>query len=286
MFHNSQVPGNALVVRKRRPRAWRLAEAVEHFGGGEAEAGEDGGVLEGVEADLGLAELLDEVEEVFGEVGLEGDDELLIVQAEGVGGVEFDAGVEQADADVLVHEALALGEREEVPRARLPEGVDEDVLLSAGTDGSAALALTLVRAADLVLRALGAGEEVMRRAEVAAKGRTQEFGAHEVELVDPVADGPDAEVNVATGSDGGVGEREKLTGLVPLFEDGGEGGFVGGALGGGKASPLRHDFVEAEADDLAAGGRGRVVVRGGWVRGDGRLLRSLLCHGLIVSRTG
>ena len=66
-----------------------VARAVEHFGGGEADAGEDGGVLEGVEADLGLAELLDEVEEVFGEVGLEGDDELLIVQAEGVGRVEF-----------------------------------------------------------------------------------------------------------------------------------------------------------------------------------------------------
>jgi len=62
---------------------------------GEADATEDGGVLEGVEADLGLAELLDQVEEVFGEVGLEGDDELLVVQAEGVGGVELDAGVEQ-----------------------------------------------------------------------------------------------------------------------------------------------------------------------------------------------
>src|ERR1035437_8873867 len=116
------------------------SEAVEHFGGGDADAGEDGGVLEGVEADLGLAELLDQVEEVFGEVGLEGYDELLIVEAEGVGGVELDARVEQADADVLVHEALALGHGEQVPGARLPEWVDEDVILFAGTEWSAAVA--------------------------------------------------------------------------------------------------------------------------------------------------
>jgi len=54
---------------------------------------------------------------------------------------------------VFVHEALALGHGEQVPGARLPEGVDEDVLLAAGTDGSAALALALVGPADLVLRA-------------------------------------------------------------------------------------------------------------------------------------
>ena len=211
-----------------------LSEAVEHFGGGEADAGEDGGVLEGVEADLGLAELLDEVEEVLGEVGLEGDDELLVVEAEGVGGVKLDELEEQADLDVFVHEALALGEREKVPGTRLPEGVDEDVLLSAGTDGAAALALALVGTADLVLRSLGDGEEVVRGGEEAAEGRAQEFGAHPVELVNGVADGPDAEVDVAAGADGGVGEGEELAGLVPLFEDGDEGGFVGGAVGFGR----------------------------------------------------
>ncbi len=75
--------------------------------GRHADAGEDGRVFERVGADLGFAELLHQVEEVLGEVGFEGDDELLVVDAEGVGGVELDARIEVADADVLVHEALA-----------------------------------------------------------------------------------------------------------------------------------------------------------------------------------
>jgi hypothetical protein len=70
-----------------------LAQSVQHLHRLEADAAEDWIVLEGIDADLGLAELLNEIEEVFGEVGLEGDDELLVIEAEGVGGVELDAGV-------------------------------------------------------------------------------------------------------------------------------------------------------------------------------------------------
>ena len=137
----------------------------------------------------------------------------------------------------------------------------------------------------------------MRGGEVAAEGRAQEFGAHLVQLVDGVADGPDTEVDVAAGADGGVGEREELAGLVPLVEDSGEGGLVGGALGGGQASPLGQELVEAKADDLAAGGRGCGVelgrscgfAAGGTARGRGQRgggdPREELCHGSIVSRT-
>jgi len=75
--------------------------------------------------------------------------------------------------------------------------------------------------------------------EVAAERRAQELGAHLVQLVDGVADGPDAEVDVAAGADGGVGQREELTGLVPLVEDGSEGGFGGrrARTRGGGATP-------------------------------------------------
>ena len=235
-----------------------LAQTVEHLHRLDADATEDGVVLEGVDTDLGLPKLLDEVEEVFGEVGLEGDDELLVVETEGVGGVELDAGVHEADADVLVHEALALGGREEIPGAGLPEGVDEDVLLAAGTDGSAAFAFALVLAVDGVLRALGHGEEAVRGGEVAAEGSGEELGAHAVELVDCVADGPDAHVYIAAGSDSGIRDGEEFAGLVPLGEDVDEGLLVGSLFFGGEAAPLGHEFVEAEADNLALDGRGTV----------------------------
>jgi hypothetical protein len=211
--------------------------------------------------------LLDEVEEVFGEVGFEGDDELLVVETEGVGGVEFDAWVHEADADVLVHEAFALGGGEEIPGAGLPEGVDEDVFLAAGTDGAATFAFALVLAVDGVLRALGHGEEAVGGGEVAAERGGEEFGAHAVELVECVADGPDAHVDVAAGADGGIGDGEEFAGLVPLGEDVGEGLLVGGFFVGGETTPLGVDFVEAEADDLAldrcgAVGGGRGVASG------------------------
>ena len=69
-----------------------LAEAVQHVLRCDADAGEDGEILERVEGDFGFAQLLHQVDEVLGEVGLEGDDELLVIDAEGVGGVELDAG--------------------------------------------------------------------------------------------------------------------------------------------------------------------------------------------------
>ena len=60
-------------------------QGVERAGERHRDAGEDRGVAQRVGARLGGAELLDEVEELAGLVGLEGDDELLVVEAEGVG---------------------------------------------------------------------------------------------------------------------------------------------------------------------------------------------------------
>jgi len=65
------------------------------------DTGEDRRVAERVRARLGPAELLYEVEELAGLVALEGDDELLVVEAEGVGGVDRDLRIAPADLDVV-----------------------------------------------------------------------------------------------------------------------------------------------------------------------------------------
>ncbi len=241
----------------------RVPQPVEHLLRLQAHAREDRVVLERVHRDLGFAQLLYEVEEVFGEVGLEGDDKLLVIEAEGVRGVQLHTRILQADADVLVHQPLPLFEREQVPGARLPERVDEDVLLAAGTDRAASFALGLVDAVDLVDRALGHGEEVVRRVEVASEGRRHQLGAHAVQFVDRVANRPDAEVHVAACADGRVGDGDELTGLVPAIQHRGKGRLVLGAFGGRKATPLGQHLVEAEADDLPFRGRSAMRRAGG-----------------------
>ena len=70
------------------------------------DGGEDGGVAFGVAGAFGLAEFLDQVEEVAGDFGFEGDDEFLVVEAEGIGGVQANGLVLGSDLDVFVHDAL------------------------------------------------------------------------------------------------------------------------------------------------------------------------------------
>lgn len=77
--------GHAVISPQRAPGAQRIeisADAVEHFFRGHANAGEDRRVLECVGADLNFAQLLYEVEEIVGEIGLKCDDEFLIVDSE------------------------------------------------------------------------------------------------------------------------------------------------------------------------------------------------------------
>jgi len=146
----------------------------------------------------------------------------------------------------------------------------------AGDDvGAAAFALALVRAADLVLRAFGHREKIVRRVEIAAERGAHELAAHLVHLIDGVADRPDAHVDVAAGADGRIGERKKLAGAVPVLEDGGKFGLVRRFLLFGKPAPLRHDFVEAEGYDLALDGGLRGIVRSGSVAAG----RAACCRG-------
>src|SRR3712207_3737335 len=106
-------------------------------------AGKGGRVAQRVLARFGAAQFHDQVEEVGDLVALEGDDELLVVQAEGVRGVDGDAGVGAADGDVLVHHALPLFLGQRVPGARLDEWIDEQVLAPGRVVSDAALRVLL-----------------------------------------------------------------------------------------------------------------------------------------------
>ena len=110
----------------------RAVERAERALDGGGDAGERRGVALGVGGRLGRAQALDEVEEARRVVGLERDDELLVVEAERVRRVEVDVGVLAADLDVLLHDPPALVGGLGVPLARLDERVDEQVAAVAG----------------------------------------------------------------------------------------------------------------------------------------------------------
>ena len=80
------------------PAIGRLEQLVQNVLHRHLHAGKDRRIALGVFAALGLAQLHHQVQEILGLLGLEGDDEVLVVQAEAVGRVELDAGVLVADA--------------------------------------------------------------------------------------------------------------------------------------------------------------------------------------------
>ncbi len=147
------------------------------------DGGEDGGVAFGVAGAFGFAEFLDEVEEVAGVFGFEGDDEFLVVEAEGVGGVEFDGLVFVSDFDVLIHDALAGLFGEEIPFAFFDEGVDEDVFVFAGADDGAGFIVGGVELVE-VCGAFGLGEEGVGRDKVAGEGEPVDGGGEVLEVVE------------------------------------------------------------------------------------------------------
>ena len=100
-----------------RSDAMVIRAAPDDFGDAAGDAGEDRRLALGVGARLAAAQAFDQVQEVARVVRLEGDDELLVVQAERVAGVDLDSRELVADADVLVHGLLALLERQAIPRA-------------------------------------------------------------------------------------------------------------------------------------------------------------------------
>ena len=116
-------------------------------------------------------------------VALEADDELLVVEAEGVGGVDRDLGVAAADLDVAFHDPPALLRRQPVPAALLDHRVEEEVLALGGADLRPRLLLG-------VGRAFGHREERVGRL---GPFRQAALAEHDVEGVDVVEVGALAE---------------------------------------------------------------------------------------------
>ena len=79
-------------------------------------------------------------------VALEADDELLVVEAEGVGRVDRDLRVAAADLDVAFHDPPALLRRQPVPAALLDHRVEEEVLALGDADLRPRLLLGVGRA--------------------------------------------------------------------------------------------------------------------------------------------
>src|SRR5437763_1911494 len=117
-----------------RDAALRLRQPLQDLFGRGAPAGVHRRVAEGVLRRLRLAQVLHQVEELRGRLRLEGHHEVLIVQAERVRGVDLHARVLVPDGDVLVHDALPLRHRQQVPVARPHEGEDEQVRTPSGDD--------------------------------------------------------------------------------------------------------------------------------------------------------
>ena len=82
----------------------------------------DAGVRWGIDAEQRADFSMEE------QAALEGDDELLVVEAERVGRVDRDLGVAAADLDVAFHDSPALLRRQPVPAALLDHRVEEEVL--------------------------------------------------------------------------------------------------------------------------------------------------------------
>src|SRR5215212_2122867 len=100
-------------------------EGVECALYGGRDAGEDRRLGSGVRARLGAAELVHQIEELTRVVGVERDQELLVVQTIAVGGVDLDRRVAAAGLDVAAHDPHPLLVGEPVPLALLPHRIDD-----------------------------------------------------------------------------------------------------------------------------------------------------------------
>src|SRR2546425_7187851 len=104
------------------------AYQFQHCSRSYRDAGEDWCLALGVPAGVGTPQLFDKVEELRWAVGLEGQNELLVVQPEGVSRVYLDLRILVPNLEVFSHDALPVGERNLVPLSLFDEGVDEEVL--------------------------------------------------------------------------------------------------------------------------------------------------------------
>src|SRR5919107_2186634 len=111
-----------------------LSQSLQDLRQGPAAAGEDRGIQLGIGARFALPELHHQVLELLGGFGLEGEDELVVVYPEAVTRIVLYGIVFASDLHVLVHHALTLFDGQPVPRPRLDEWIDEEILALPGDD--------------------------------------------------------------------------------------------------------------------------------------------------------
>ena len=183
-----------LPLRRRGERIIRRAQAVQRLADAHGDAGEDRRIAQGVHAGLRLSQLHHQVQEVARLVRLERDDELLVIQAVGVGGVQLHRGILSPHRDVLIHHALAVGLAQLVPGSGLHEGIDEEVLGVCRLDQEPARARRLFGAdVDGTTRH---GQVGVRVGEIRPHGGAEELRRELLDVFQPVGDLPEQEIGV------------------------------------------------------------------------------------------
>src|SRR6266576_4694423 len=193
------------------------------------DAGEAGRGAQRVAGGLRPAEAVDAVEEGTDVVGVEGDDELLVVQAEAVRRVVVDVGVLLADPDVVLHHPVALGGGQRVPRPSLDERIDEEVLAVEPARGLAPLLG--------VLAGLAHAQERVRLRRPLGDARLPEDHVELVDAVEVLRLGDEHDVGVAARPDEAERLQQMVGGEVPA--GGQELALVGGPLAVGQPPPGR-----------------------------------------------
>src|SRR3972149_11609769 len=139
-----------------------LAQVVQGLVNRFSNAGDDRSVAKGEAASLGLPKRHDEIHKVARLVALKRHHELLVVEAEGVGGIELDRWKLMADLDVNVHHLLSPLDRQQEPVPGLHEWIDKQVAVLTGDDRCPPSLLAWVDMLVHIDRALGHGHKGVR----------------------------------------------------------------------------------------------------------------------------
>src|SRR2546429_9899473 len=118
-------PGISLVQREH---VCVSAKGLETLSQGAPPASEHRRVAQREAIGFGLAQLLNQIEEIRRIVRLKDNDKFLIVETERVSGVQFHRAILRSDAQILVHHLLSLLLRARIPLARSLQGAYEQIV--------------------------------------------------------------------------------------------------------------------------------------------------------------
>src|SRR5215831_13890588 len=91
--------------------------------------GKHGSVTQSILTGFSFAQFLNEIKKIADVIGFKGDNELLVIQAEGIGRIERHRGISKPNADMFIHHALTFSQGQSVPGTCLDERIDKEILL-------------------------------------------------------------------------------------------------------------------------------------------------------------